>query len=105
MKRYIDANALKEHIAEHVYPVHDDFNSLDYGMFWTGGIERCIDEIPTADVKEILRGTWIRQHDTRFGPKLNDIIICSVCGTAFSSEDLIRRSFCPNCGADMRDKK
>lgn len=49
--RLIDADALKEKIAQHVYPLYDDFNSTGYGMFWTGGIERMIDETPTVDVE------------------------------------------------------
>lgn len=47
--RLIDANALTEVIANNVYPVVDDFNSQDYGMFWTGGIEKAIEEAPTIE--------------------------------------------------------
>lgn len=46
--RVIDADALKETIAKNVYVLSDAFNSRDYGMFWTGGIEKAIDEQPTA---------------------------------------------------------
>lgn len=45
--RLIDADALAKTIAEHVYPVADYFNSRDYGMFWTGGIEKAINEQST----------------------------------------------------------
>lgn len=55
MKRYIDADKLKETIASNVYLVSDCINSRDYGMFWTGGIEKAIDEQPTADVVEVVR--------------------------------------------------
>ena len=47
--RAIDADALKELIATNVYPVRDDFANCDYGMFWTGGIEKAIDEMPTVE--------------------------------------------------------
>lgn len=58
-------------------------------------------EQPGIDAKPVRHGHWIRKLDTRFGPKLNDIIICSNCNIAFSTEDMIRRSYCPSCGAKM----
>lgn len=60
-----------------------------------------IRSIPAADVREVGRGKWERRLYTQFGPKLNDILICSNCGIAFSTEVMIRRSYCPNCGAQM----
>ena len=54
-QRLIDADALKEMICSHVYPVADYFNSKDYGMFWTGGIEKIIDEQPTIDAVPVIR--------------------------------------------------
>lgn len=53
--RLIDADALKETICDNVYPVTDFFNSRDYGMFWTGGIEKAINEAPTIDAVEVVR--------------------------------------------------
>lgn len=53
--RLIDADALKEMICTNVYPIRDFFNSQDYGMFWTGGIEKAIDEAPTIDAEPIVR--------------------------------------------------
>lgn len=55
MSRLIDADTLKETIASNVYPVADAFNSRDYGMFWTGGIEKAIDEQPTIDAVPVIR--------------------------------------------------
>ena len=55
MTRLIDADALKEMICSHVYPVVDYFNNKDYGMFWTGGIEKIIDEQPTIDAIPVVR--------------------------------------------------
>lgn len=52
-------------------------------------------------IEERKTGEWHRRIDTRFGPKLNDIIICSECSIAFSTEDMFRRAYCPNCGARM----
>lgn len=47
------------------------------------------------------KGYWIRRIRRDLGPKLNDTIECSECGIAFSTENMIRRSFCPSCGARM----
>lgn len=47
--RLIDADALKELIVSNVYPVADYFNSRDYGLFWTGGIEKAIDDAPSIE--------------------------------------------------------
>ena len=101
MSRYIDADALKETIASNVYPVTDVFNSRDYGMFWTGGIEKAIDEQLTYDVRENVRGEWIKldMHAHLADHK------CSACGqecyvpTCMGDPMYV---FCPNCGADMR---
>lgn len=68
MSRLIDADALKELIAANVYPVCDVINSRDYGMFWTGGIEKAIDEATTVDVVDDLvkafceDGTWLERQ-------------------------------------------
>ncbi len=55
MPRLIDADVLKKLIAKHVYLVADAFNSRDYGMFWTGGIEKAIDDAPTVDAEPVVR--------------------------------------------------
>lgn len=47
-------------------------------------------------------GRWIRHIRTDLGPKLNDTIECSECRIAFPTENMFRRSFCPNCGSYNR---
>lgn len=99
MTRYIDADALKEVIANHVYLVSDSINSRDYGMFWTGGIEKAIDEQPTADVVEPNRGEWKREVlGSTSGYGTTVMYQCSNCEKMAMSE----YHYCPNCGADMR---
>lgn len=66
-------------------------------------VRMTIKRMPTIEAEPIKHGRWIRKLDTRFGPMLNDLIICSVCNIAFSTENMIRRSYCPNCGAKMDD--
>ena len=114
MSRYIDADALKETIASNVYPVADVFNSRDYGMFWTGGIEKAIDEQPTADVRENVRGnlvniepslTLIDAIPTPSGEKalLSMDKSCSKCKTPIPPNicNNVWFKYCPFCGADL----
>lgn len=53
----------------------------------------------------IKHGRWIEHHRTDLGRLLNDLIECSECGVYFSSEHMIRRSYCPNCGAIMDEQQ
>lgn len=60
---------------------------------------------PTADVRPNIHGHWIRHLRNDLGVKLNDCIECSECKTWFTTEELLRRSFCPNCGCCMKEEK
>ena len=54
-----------------------------------------ISAVPTADVRENVRGEWIRDNSkatTVYAP-----CKCSVCG---NWNDKVT-NFCPNCGAEM----
>ena len=100
MSRAIDADALKEAIVSNVYPVTDDFNSRDYGMFWTSGIEIAIDEQPTIE-PERKRGKWIRVYSR---PDVFKYLgwTCSECGTQTGEEYAPQWfKYCPECGARM----
>jgi len=65
-------------------------------------IDKLID-IPAADVRPVTKGWWIEHHHSEYGRRLRDCIECSNCRCWFSVEELLRCSFCPNCGADMRE--
>lgn len=72
--RLINADALKELIAANVYPVFDDFNSRDYGMFWTGGIEKAIDEATTVvEIKYPITRVMVR------GVEYIPVVRCKDC--------------------------
>ena len=64
-------------------------------------LQEALNKVPTADAQPVRHGKWIRQTDTRFGEMLNDILICSECNIAFPTVNMIRRSYCPNCGSRM----
>lgn len=54
-----------------------------------------IADIPSADVRENIKGKWIKLP--------NEKHICSNCGTGYANVQMpYSFNFCPNCGADMR---
>ena len=55
-----------------------------------------INQLPTADVKEVVRGHWKMDDDDVLGMSFD----CSVCG--YEQEESMHLKFCPDCGADMR---
>ena len=96
MPRYIDADALKAEMSEEC--PDDKMVQLIVMIF-----NACVDNAPTADVRENVRGKWIKDSDTAFYWE------CSECGAYlfWRKEEYLLRSkdetnFCPNCGADMR---
>ena len=98
MPRYIDADALRERM------YHEAFETDSKDQRWDSGcwirykmFERNIEAIPTADVVEVKRGTWI--DDWEMGCSE-----CSVCSDSYLWEDfkgVSEWNFCPNCGAKM----
>ena len=59
---------------------------------------RRLKRLPAADVRPVVRGKWLDNAGNEE---------CSICGMSFP--DLFplydSASFCPNCGADMREKE
>ena len=53
-KKFIDADVLFTSITDNHYFIVSKYNSVDYGMFTTG-IKQAIDEMPAADVIEVVR--------------------------------------------------
>lgn len=96
MNRYIDADKFAKQAYEIAYPIIHDTNSHERGLTLIG-ISQLLDEQPTADVRENVKGRWIEKHYA---------INCSVCKKCLWSSpyiDLVKKfNFCPNCGADMR---
>ena len=48
------------------------------------------------------QGKWIELHNPNLGMCMEYLIQCSVCGRCMCGRYQPYRSFCPNCGADMR---
>ena len=77
---------------------------------WTGEGEwiasteiQLLKNLPSADVRENVRGEWI------YAPIENGMIItmCSICKKCSVITPSVKEwyRFCPNCGADMRGDK
>ena len=115
MKKYVDADLLKAVVLQRQFIIGQNAAWYVLGLIDSRSTteERVIKEyceprnlvvIAAEDlhaIDPVKHGRWIRKTDTRFGPKLNDLLICSECNIAFSTEDMKRRSYCPNCGARM----
>lgn len=84
-----------------------DYDTLCKGMhdvvLKNGALHRCIDDIkildlPTADVRENVRGKWVKVDEQPYFRKHFHKVCCSVC----RKQGYDYWNFCPNCGADMR---
>lgn len=107
MPRYIDADALKDVIQQHDYPLADRLNSVDNGMF-TLGIFQAIDKMPTVSPDEARGvGKWIEKEVYNLEVTTIEQMqsaSCSVCGkihTTPFSYYFSKYNYCPNCGAKM----
>lgn len=87
MSRYIDADAALKRFEE----IHGNESDLlnCYNADW---IVSFIETQPTADVREVRRGSWkLDRFDNAW---------CSVCNHC-GSNDAEVSDYCPNCGAKM----
>lgn len=62
-------------------------------------IRAAVKELGAADVRPVVRGRW---EDKQFGPWGAVYATCSTCRGRVTL-DPAARSFCPRCGADMRE--
>lgn len=92
MSRYIDADAVLREASKR-FDYVDDF-------------EEVLDAIPTADVRENVKGEWIEMGTNTDG---THNIKCSECGGGYKTTGharslvtKVKYKFCPHCGADMR---
>lgn len=104
MRRYIDADLLKDKTTR----VNNIWNVTTNAE--GKGLDEIIDDIPTADVRENVRGEWL-PHPIKGNREWD---VCSACGTGCKRREYGIHAngkkwvteynflFCPNCGADMR---
>ena len=100
MARYIDADVLRQGLIDSC-DTGADKESMSVSLLLD-----ILDDFPTADVKEVVRGQWERVplnvSNDRYGMnKYNFRIRCTGCGFVTTS-DFAAFQFCHCCGADMR---
>ena len=83
MARYIDADKIE-------YDSNINYHGTDYKMT----SEIYINNMPTEDVKPIVRSEWISKD-------ISDFVYCSNCDYKEWYSNV--NNYCPNCGAIMRN--
>ena len=87
MARYIDA-----HRVENLLTMCGNY----HGVIWLESVKSILHDVPTADVRENVHAVWEKKWHPLYKTELPCCPICNL----FS---VMRWSFCPNCGADMRE--
>ena len=103
-KRLIDANALEALFDERNSDTFMQFRTRENKDYWwgvNGGINwgvNTIRDATTVDAVEVVHGRWI---------EFNSFMTCSECDTDwyYCDNNTDRFDFCPNCGADMRERE
>ena len=72
-------------------------------IYWTESQQAAVRSFlvkqPKADAVEVVHGRWVDDYDD---PRF----ICEECGKWLLIEDgTAEMNYCPNCGADMRERK
>lgn len=78
----------------------NEFSECEYAIMPLKG---ALENLPAADVRPVVRGKWVESKS------MMEVVYCSECGfrTIYGAmpEGLGRNySYCPNCGADMREE-
>ena len=98
-KRLIDANALMEQLKEEHDYLMCDPNASSKIKWWEavcfGRVRKVIEKTPTVAAVEVVHGRWE-------GIEFDMFYKCSNCGLIVEHE---LSNYCPNCGADMRERK
>lgn len=104
-KRLIDANALLE-MVQFRLPIDNKNAEIIAGCVDIA--RRYIENAPTVDAVEVVHGEWIEDYETfvdALGYESEPVQtgwFCSECG---KDGGLPNWNYCPNCGADMRERK
>lgn len=100
MAEYID----RDKVLDAVFELPPKMDAQGYGWIARGGLYQLLRDFPSADVQPVKHGRW-EERDCGFDVECK----CSVCGYKdfiLTKQDRywFNRNYCPNCGADMREK-
>ena len=100
-KRLIDANAFVEALVNADADVCETYHDCycEWG-FSRKAIEDIVQNIPTVDVVPVIHGRWVMKETMIRSPFAKNAY-CSEC----LEETGYAYNYCPNCGADMRERK
>jgi rubrerythrin len=95
MARLIDADAMHKFVENMVSKKEGAFaNGVPYEWAYTLA---AVDAQPTVNAVPAVHGRWIKDQQSKFEHRYN----CSACGYRLIDEPC---NYCPNCGADMRER-
>ena len=101
-KRLIDANALLEKLSRMIEYCKTDskVNGLT-ALFQVGD---AVMDCPTIDAVEVVHGRWIETEEEVWHLYQRRTITRFRCSQCEQTENK-KSNYCPNCGADMRERK
>lgn len=104
MTDYISREAALDAISEWLMKALHQENTSSYNEGERAAYRTVISEIaelPAADVRPVVRGTWVGIDDYP-----HEDWECDHCGSVVEGTDdpWNYYNFCPNCGADMREE-
>lgn len=99
MPRYIDADWIIQKLERWRGQLAETYGENDEYVLCLGEVLMKLDDAPTADVRENVKGEWLHDEVTMNGNTVyTPNAKCSICDCYVFQES----NFCPNCGADMR---
>lgn len=91
--RYVDADWIIQKLERWRDQLAETYGENDEYVLCLGEVLMKLDDAPTADVRENVKGEWL----SMFGHN-----VCNKCGFKI---DIVPTNFCPNCGAEMRGEQ
>lgn len=98
MRRYIDADWIVQELEWWRDKLAETHGENDEYVLCLGEVLMKLDNTPTADVRENVRGEWVEQELQSLLGRRHTETRCGNCGY----EVYRKTPFCPNCGADTR---
>ena len=114
--RLIDAETFLEALENADADVCETYSDFycDWG-FSRKAIEDLLLNIPTIDAEPVKHGKWEKSKhkkdywgfdsDGDFSCYSDYPVLCTVCKYDLTENNAAKTPFCPNCGADMRERK